>query len=276
MRLIIRKITSTPAAPIASTFASNLVRGVARGSAWGVALAVLLASTPVMAQGALLDDDDESLSGASAEARVTSDEKPAKMGLGLRLRQVHVLDQMLELFVGEAPGGAAHIGFGAEFIRQRGNFALSLGVEYEKLEAKEGLWLEKGDSIPQDEPDKIEFEDFGWVGVDINFTWNADLTSMFSLRYGAGLGVGLVLGNALRTDFRCATTELVEGDGQCTNSPMPEGPDRRDVEEIPPVFPIINMIIGAQFRPTDNIAINVEGGLRTLFPFAGGSVAYLF
>lgn len=263
MRLIIQNFTTT------------LGIGLAPMVFAGVLVGVLAGSAPAMAQGVLLDDDED-LSEPVAEAEVSSKEESAKMGIGLRLRQVHILEQMLELFVGDAPGSTAQIGFGAEFIRQKGNFALSIGVEYEKLEAAEGLWLEKGDSVPQDEPDKIEFDNFGWVGVDVNFTWNANLTSMFSLRYGAGLGVGLVLGNALRTDFRCATAELEEGDGLCDNSPMPEGEDRRDVEEIPPVFPIVNMIIGAQFRPTDNIAINVEGGFRTLFPFAGGSVAYMF
>jgi hypothetical protein len=43
--------------------------------------------------------------------------------------------------------------------------------------------------------------------------------------------------------------------------------------DLPPVFPVINGIIGFQFHPMDKMVINLEGGIRTL-PFIGLSVGY--
>lgn len=230
---------------------------VAPGAAW--------------AQGAALDDDDGLTPGVNAT--VTSQEPSAQFGFGVRLRQVYILEPILELFFGDVPGSTANFGIGGEFIRRKGNFALTLGIEYDKLAAAEGLWLEKGDHAPMDEPDLIEFQDFGWIGLDINFMWQANLGRMFGIRYGAGLGIALVLGEVLHTDYRCTTSELSLS--TCDRSPVLEN-DRTPDEDIPPVFPIVNMVLGVEFRPIDSIAINIEGGLRSLFPFAGASAAYLF
>ena len=43
---------------------------------------------------------------------------------------------------------------------------------------------------------------------------------------------------------------------------------RRSKYNLPPVFPVVNAIIGVQIKPTDKIVINIEGGIRTL-PFFG-------
>ncbi|MEO8552712.1 MAG: hypothetical protein ABI678_22195, partial [Kofleriaceae bacterium] len=43
--------------------------------------------------------------------------------------------------------------------------------------------------------------------------------------------------------------------------------------DLPPVFPVINGIIGFQFHPIDKMVINLEAGIRTL-PFFGLSVGY--
>jgi hypothetical protein len=45
--------------------------------------------------------------------------------------------------------------------------------------------------------------------------------------------------------------------------------------DLPPVFPVINAILGVQIRPISKLTINVEGGIRT-FPFVGVSGAYFF
>ena len=232
----------------------------------------LICGGPVsaFAQGVALDDDED-LGPSTAEEESFQDESGAQLGLGVRVRQVHVLESMLELFFGDVPGSTSHIGFGAELIRQKGNFALTLGIEYEQLSAAEGLWLEKGEENELD-PDFVEFDDFAWIAADVNFIWRSDLTSMFSIRYGVGLGVGLILGEVLRTDHRCASAEL-----SLDNCPVDADGRMRFVEDdIPPVFPVVNMIVGAQFRPIANLAVNLEGGIRSVTPFVGTSVAYLF
>ena len=45
--------------------------------------------------------------------------------------------------------------------------------------------------------------------------------------------------------------------------------------DLPPVMLVVNAIVGVQIRPTDEIFINVEGGLRTV-PFFGTTAGYYF
>ena len=229
-----------------------------------------LAPAEAQVQGVLLDDDDDSLDEPEVETEQAEAGESTRLGIGVRLRQVFIPESVLEIFVEEAAGGGSHTGFGLELIRQKGNFALILGVEYEKLEAGEGVWIDKGDSIPTDEPDRIEFDDFSWVGVDVNLVWQANLHRMLPFRYGVGLGVGFILGEVLRTDLQCTSSDV----GSC--QPY-EGRlnDRTPEEDIWPVYPIVSMLVGLQIRPVENLAITFEGGLRTV-PFIGTSAAYLF
>jgi hypothetical protein len=209
-----------------------------------------------------------------APALAVAYEPEAQIGLGVRLRRVHLPTPLLELFltpIGPSGGGAAHTGIGAELIRQKGSFVFSLGVEYENISVQDGLYVDRGQTIPETDPDYLHFNDFRWLGVDITFTWQHGLIGDFlSLRYGAGLGVGYIMGTVERTDYRCTSSDV----NSCSRDP--EGMNNSTPEEaIPPVFPIVNVIVGAQLRPIHNLAINIEGGIRTL-PFFGTTVALMF
>lgn len=198
----------------------------------------------------------------------------AEIGLGVRLRRVHIPTSMLELFlapVEPSGGGGAHTGIGAEIIRQKGSFIVSLGAEYEHIAAEDGLYVERGQTIPQSDPDYVHFEDFRWVGVDATFMWQHRLIGeLLAFRYGAGLGVGYIMGQIERTDYRCTGADI----NSCSRDP--DGLQNNTPEDsVPPVFPIVNVIVGAQIRPFHNLAINIEGGIRTL-PFFGTTVALMF
>jgi hypothetical protein len=226
--------------------------------------------------GAQPDDDelgpvDEFDEGNMAERELDErmEEGPkTKYGVGVRLRNVRIPESLLELFVEDAPGGGSNVGFGLEFIRSKENFDIAVGLEYESLATEEGIWVKKGEPIPQNEADKVEFDGFGWVGVDASFIWHTEVHEKVALRYGAGIGLGFILGDVLRTDFVCSTSD------PATCSQKPNAEHVRDPEEdVPPVFPIVNLLVGAQFRPTDKITINVEGGIRTV-PYVGVSFGY--
>lgn len=211
-------------------------------------------------------DDDLDMDGE--ESLVKGPE--SRLGIGLRLRQVYLPEAMLELFLEDVPGSASHIGYGIELIREKGNFIISLGAEYESIAAAEGVWIDKGESIPQDEPDYVQFKDFSWLTFDALFTWQQPLHSTFSLRAGAGVGLGILMGEILRTDYRCTSDDT----GDCSLSPTAQNINTPE-SAIPPVFPVINVVVGAQIRPAANLAINIEGGIRTV-PFVGTTVALLF
>lgn len=192
-------------------------------------------------------------------------------GIGLRGRYVTIPRGVFEIFVDEASSGVSQLGGGLEFIRRRGGFELIVGVEYDRLGPEDGLWLDRGDTPPQETPDLVEFEDFGWITLDVAAVWHEPIHDQFAVRYGAGFGLGVPTGELLRTDTQCTGSET------STCSPI-AGPDEgryREAEDLPPVVPVVNALIGVQYRPADWLSLNVEGGIRSVI-YAGTSVSAFF
>lgn len=232
-----------------------------------VALGLLAGSAA--AQGAALDDDTSSepppIAGTTVEGPKTS------IGVGLRLRSVRIPEGMLEWFVEDVPGGVSNIGFGAELLRRKGDFEVQFGLEYEKLTVTDGYWLEKDKSIPAD-PGAVDYvrdDGFGWVTAELTFMYHTPIVPQLAVRYGGGAGIGILMGSVNRTDQICTTSSY----DQCIEDPQAENRDAP--YDLPPVMLVVNAIIGMQIRPTNEIFINVEGGIRTV-PFFGISSGYYF
>ena len=255
-----RLLTHTSAA----LFAGLLIGGI-----WVLAPGTANAQTAPLIIGD--DDDDDGPPPADTSSDLIAPEK-AEMGVQIRLRRVHAPKGLIELFVDTAPAGAAHTGIGADFVRRKGNFELNVGFEWESLSIEDGVWIDKGDTIPADEADFLEFDGFGWVTFDAAFVWTTPVHEKVRIRYGAGVGIGIVLGEILRTDYACTNTTTES----CTLRTSPPAENNKTPEDdIPPVFPVINVLAGIQIRPVPNMAINIEGGLRS-FPYFGTSVGYFF
>ncbi|ACY12661.1 hypothetical protein [Haliangium ochraceum] len=207
---------------------------------------------------------------AEEERKSVADKDEAKIGIGARLRYIHIPAQAIELFVEQSAGSASHPGVGVEFIREKGDMVFTIGVEYESISPRDGVYIDKGDSIPQDAVDYVEFEDFKWLALDISFIGQQPIfDDIIRLRYGAGIGIGMLMGEMRRTDYVCTSSDV----DSCRQDPNAEQID--DPEDLPPVLPLLNVLLGLQFRPFDNVAINFEGGIRTA-PFVGTTMAVLF
>jgi hypothetical protein len=205
------------------------------------------------------------------DARADEKKDDAKIGIGVRMRYVHVPHQVLELFVERSAGSGSHPGFGVELIREKGDMAFTIGLEYESIAPKDGIYIDKGDTIPEDPVDLVEFRDFTWVTLDFSFIGQQTLgTKYLALRYGAGLGIGYIMGDMVRTDYLCSSDDVES----CSQDPAAVDIEAVD-EDMPPVFPVLSVLLGFQIRPFENVAINVEGGIRTV-PFVGTSVSMLF
>lgn len=198
----------------------------------------------------------------------------ARWGVGLRLRYVTIPRFLLEQFWQEVKSSSTHAGFGLDAVRRRGDFELSFGFEYDNLSGEDGFWLEKGDDAvtPGQTPDFVEFNNFAWLTLDASFVFHKQLTDIFALRYGGGFGLGLVLGDVRQTDAVCSGRDINEP-GVCMIDPNAQ--QVNDPADIPPVFPVVNLLVGGQLRPVDQILINFEVGIRTAF-YAGTGVQYLF
>ncbi len=212
-------------------------------------------------------------------------ETPIEYGVGLRIRNVRVPKAILELFVESAPGGASNLGLGVELSRRRGNVEIQLGLEFERITPTEGPWINKNEPVPQNEADYLldpehapNGDKLGWFTIEFSFLNHAVINKNFSVRYGGGAGLGIITGALYRYDVQCAGTATnanpepgcrpTQLGGQAAGS----GPIKYD---LPPVFPVVNAIIGLQIKPVDKVVINIEAGIRTL-PFFGTTVGYFF
>jgi hypothetical protein len=228
--------------------------------------AVMAAGAGTAHAQAALDDDDSTPAPTTTQG--ANDPNASHVGVDLRLRNVWVPKSILQLFVDTAPGGASDFGIGADVFRRKGNFEVQFGLEYEKIFIDKGIWVEKDKLPPGETVDYVRFDNFGWVTAEVTFLNHTPITKFLALRYGGGAGLGVLFGHVRRTDYSCTSADL----GTCHSDPQPNNDTPYN---LPPVFPVINAIVGVQLKPVDNIVINIEGGIRTL-PFFGASLGYMF
>jgi hypothetical protein len=176
-----------------------------------------------------------------------------------------------------------------DLTRRRGTTELQLGFEYERVNVGEGVWINKGDNIATgDEIDYVlspehSHHQLGWFTVEFTFLNHAEINKVISVRYGGGIGLGIVTGELDHYNIICAPGATNANPEPGCIPPRFNGPgmySENNVEtqvsySLPPVFPVVNAILGLQIKPTDKLTINIEGGIRTL-PFAGVSSSYFF
>jgi hypothetical protein len=227
---------------------------------------IFIAFTGEAAAQALLEPDPQvaALPGAPATAPAPE----VEWGVGIRLRNVRLPRSMIELFVDRAAGSGSNYGIGFDLVRRKQNFEVQLGGEYEAISVPKGIWIESGKPIPANEADFVEFDGFGWLTLEANFVFHSPLSKMFAVRYGAGAGVGILLGDVTHVDRGCTTSDPES----CTTE---TNGGQKIAYDLPPVMPVVNAMLGVQFRPLEKLTINVEGGVRTL-PFFGTSATYFF
>ena len=267
-------------------FATSLtlltVLGVAAGTAWGQALDE---------EGKPKPTTDPAVAPTNVETKAPG----LEYGVDLRLREVFIPKGLLGLFVESVPGGSSNTGFGVDLVRRRGDLELQLGFEYEHLEPAEGVWINSGDHV--ENGDTVDYilnpthaqSSFGWFTVEFTFLNHAPINKYVAVRYGGGAGIGFLTGGVYRWDVQCApgTTNsnpvpgCVPGDqvGGGTGHTADDdtgAPQTKPVKyDFPPVFPVVNAIIGLQIKPTPKAVVNIEGGIRTI-PFIGLSAGYFF
>ena len=213
-------------------------------------------------------------------------------GAGLRLRGVFVPQSILELFVNRAAGGASNLGIGVDLVRRKGNLELQLGFEFEHINVGQGVWIEKNKNVPADDPDYVlspdsSGHDLGWFTIEFTFLNHTPINKTVAIRYGGGLGLGIITGELDHYNIHCAAgatnsnpepgcvPQRFNGQGAYTDEDGNPTGEMQFKYDLPPVFPVVNAIIGVQIRPMDKLTINIETGIRTL-PFIGASSTYFF
>jgi hypothetical protein len=226
-------------------------------------------------------------SDARCQALGVTDKDEVQFGVGVRLRSVWVPKSLLELFVTRAADGAHNYGLGVDLTRRRGTTELQLGFEYERISVGQGVWINKGDDVAAgDEADYVLGPDasghqLGWFTIEFTFLNHAEINKTFALRYGGGIGLGIVTGELDHYNIICTGATNSAPEPGCVPSRYggtgmySEGTETQARYDLPPVFPVVNAIIGLEIKPTDKMTINIEGGIRTL-PFVGVSSSVFF
>jgi hypothetical protein len=219
-------------------------------------------------------------------------------GVGLRLRWVTVPGFMLNLFTKQNVPLSSW-GTGIEFFRRKANFDLVVSANYQNMSPDDGNWLGKGHTAQVD-TDYVQFKGLALWALDVSFVWHSMFTEWFGMHYGAGIGVGIVAGEILRTSnnpaicddntagdvTRCYPVGATpNGSGGITLSPQsltpgpddPTNPHRFADPNVPPVLPIVNLVVGFDFRlpQVRGWEGKIEGGFYNAF-FLGGGVGYTF
>ena len=207
---------------------------------------------------------------------VEAEKKKTKssIGVGARFRMVLAPGFIRGIFFDHSPSANVLV-LGAELIRRRGNLDIVFGVEYWKLNADDGLILDKGDdpSMPDEAPDFVEFNSTGGIGADVQFTWHTEIAPMLDFRYGAGIGVLVPVGGIQQTDTECPPN--TSADDLSDPARCMQLPGTTVDSNIPPILPLPTLVAGLRFSPMEQFSINLELGMHFLF-FGGLTVDYFF
>jgi hypothetical protein len=217
-------------------------------------------------------------------------------GVGLRMRWVSVPEWMLNLFTKENVPLSSW-GTGVEFFRRKGNFDLIASFSYVNLSPPDGNWLGDRRNAAID-TDLVQFRGLSLYGLDVSAVWHNFFNDWFGIHYGAGIGIGIVGGKLLRTSnsgcteqnagdlsqchpvgVSCSTTSCSEQGLQALPPGMdsPATPSRFAEPSVPPVLPIVNVLVGFDFRlpQVRGWEAKLQGGFHNTF-FLGGGIAYTF
>jgi hypothetical protein len=226
-------------------------------------------------------------------------------GVAARLRWVSVPGWLLGLFTRRNVPLSSYA-TALEMFRRRGDFDFVLSVGYQNMSPSDGNWLAKGEQAhpAATDTDYVQFRGLGLIGIDASFIWHQRFNDWVGMHYGAGLGVGFVLGHLLRTSngsgctednagnviachpigVNCSTGVCSEADLQRTSMvPNPAmvdsavSPARFQDSNVPAAVPIVNIVVGLDFHvPTlRGWEAKIEGGFYDAF-FLGGGVGYTF
>jgi hypothetical protein len=225
--------------------------------------------------------------------------RPADLSYGAaaRLRWVSVPRWLLNIFTKQNVPLSSYAVAG-EFFRRKGEFEFAVSLGYQNMSPADGNWLGKTNNAATD-TDYVQIRGLGFVGLDASFIWHTWVNDWFGLHYGAGLGIAWIFGSIYRTsdgsnctDANAGNVNLCHPVGVNPASSVtidrqiqalgpgpddPANPHRFKDDNRPNFLPIVNILLGVDFRlpQVRGWEARLEGGFYDAF-FLGGAVGYTF
>jgi hypothetical protein len=209
-------------------------------------------------------------------------------GVAAKLRWVSVPGWLLNLFT-KKNVPLSSWGTGIELFRRKANFDFVLTFGYQNMSPSDGNWLGDGNKAAT-QTNFVQFQSLALYSIDAAFVWHTMFNDWFGMHYGAGFGLGIVGGHVLRTiDNDGACTDANAGDltqchpanvtctGSSCNDAQLQAAGRFTSGDVPPAIPIINVVLGVDFRlpRVRGWEARIEGGFFDAF-YLGGGVGYTF
>jgi hypothetical protein len=219
-------------------------------------------------------------------------------GAGARMRWVTMPAFMLNLFT-KRNVPLSSWATGVSFFRRKANFDVVGSFTYQNMSPSDGNWLGKDNNAIVD-TDLVQFRGLALYALDVSFIWHQTFTDWLGMHWGAGVGLAIVAGDVLRTSndpalcneanagslSQCHPRGVTCTDASCSEQQLQglgSGPDdannphRFSDGNVPPVIPVVNAVVGVDFRVPSirGWEATIEGGFYDAF-FLGGSVGYTF
>jgi hypothetical protein len=210
---------------------------------------------------------------ALADEKVTvSESELVEWGFGAHVRQLHGSRWVLERFWEDVPGGARENGIGIDFTRRSPKLEFVFTLGYDELDARDGNYLELGeDPLEPGTVANLDFQKLSQITIEGTIIGRAKIHKILALRYGAGLGVGIVRGEVIQTDQLCTSEDIQES---CTADP--DGDKQNEPADVPPVLPVVNILLGVELRLVKPIALHLDAGIHTVPFVKAGVTLYLW
>jgi hypothetical protein len=254
--------------------------------------------------------DDEVPAGSKRRRVESSADKPSsgkpvdlglnpdwKHALGVRVRGLFVTPAMMAPFL-KASTGMYSASFGFEYIYRYPTFDVVTSLDMSFVNPADGNYLSNvGDHPPDLDTHYVQFRNLSFLSADVSIIGHHAFTNWFELRYGAGLGLGVVFGQVLLTNNGSPGCATAPGDTtQCypvgipLNQPGTEAalkatetgaldtaqtPHRHVSTDVPPVMGVLNILVGFNFRVHRHVMVQAEVGFRDAI-FAGAGAHYIF
>jgi hypothetical protein len=234
-----------------------------------------------------------------SEARASSDVDEQRVGthqLGARVRGIFVTHAMLSPYLADNTGTSmTSYSLGIEYIFRKENYDIVTSLDFSVIDLPDGNWLGSGHD-PSLDDHYLQFRGVNFISADVAFIGYHKFAPWFELRYGGGLGLGLVTGDIYSTNNSSACNHANAADPtQCYPvgvGPLPANekaleatatggtdtavtPHRHSSSDKPPVMGVVNLLVGFRFYPIKHMAITVEIGFRDAI-FTGLGLHYLF
>jgi hypothetical protein len=235
----------------------------------------------------------------------SADELDHRWEVGARLRAIFITPDMIRPFA-TTNSSLDSLAVGVELVHRRANYDVVASLDFGFIDFSDGNFLGAGRDPTQD-THYFQFGNFGqltFISADVSIIGHTAFGKYVELRYGAGLGLGGFTGQVhmINNGRQCTQQNYLDGSQCYPHTPdgrvdIPLGradtqakllatqdPSKIDLaddphfhvsNDVPPVIPVINVILGLRFKLGRHAAFDIEGGFRDLF-FLGGNLHVLF